>query len=172
MVEKMNYEDLLFLREYYDLRWGELLFSQGLQNLIKENIEAETPLPVELSYGGGMNIPEVHDEGFYERNGIVPINIYDKMFDLLREEQEAEFQLRRERIRNYIGQLGFGDQTSEIINGMNKTAQRVVIPVEDVHNSHPFVLRTVMQSNSDSLLDFGLRYVERWKDLYDKFCQP
>ena len=77
-------------------------------------------------------------------------------------ESHLEYAYRRELIRGKIIGLGLGPYISEITDGMNQTCGRVIPFDEDTLVGDVKNIQRLMRVASDSLLRFGLDYIDRW----------
>jgi len=144
---KMLSEELTTRREYYQRKYGELAVGKEM-------------LP---------HFQQVYD---FKALGWEPIDHYGRMVELLEEEIPRETQWRKEAVHQYIQDLGLGDHTDEIIDGMNKTAERVTIwkDSEALFSGNVLRARQVLLHDSDALINFALNYVDRWKMYNEIFC--
>ena len=97
--------------------------------------------------------------------GLEPIDHYEEMVKLLEEEIPRQFQWRKEAVRQYIKDAGLEKNTDKIIEGMNKTAQRVTMWQDTGASESGNVLRArqVLLHDSKALINFALDYVDRWQ---------
>ncbi|MBI5803738.1 hypothetical protein HY450_00675 [Candidatus Pacearchaeota archaeon] len=123
-------------------------------------------------YGDAM-VQELKQDGFFDRIKHLSIEPYDNhvddMCELLKKEFQDEFEFRRVAVRQYIGVQGLTQSQDEIIDGMNKTAERVTMR-DNSFEGHVLQHRAILQHDSSAMLRFALDYVDRWK-MYNELFQ-
>jgi len=163
--EKKNYimYGLDLLREDYQQEFGELAVGRKLMEYTLEAMESGNKR-IRIRNGSWVT-EEILDKDFFRRNGMVPVDHFEEMYNLLDKQLETEYQFRRQSVREYIKDLGLGPHTEEIIDGLNQTAERVTIWPDTIakESCNPLRCREVLQHDGRAVLQFALDYVDRWQ---------
>ena len=158
------------IRQIYHHKFGELaagkVMLKGLQEAMQSGNHA-----VNVRYSQYSAVQERLDRGLFDRLRWAPYDFDDKMMSLVVEQWHNEFQFRRSAVRRYIRFVGLEEYTDEIIGGMNRTSDRVVIwPDTSVLESENVLrLGRVLEHDSGALLDFALDYVDKWQTYHQLF---
>ena len=152
------------LREYYHRRFGELAVGKLMSQDFEEAMQIGGSF-VDIHYSLNGVFREEVDTNIFERLGWAPIDHNKKMFELLEEQGNAEYQLRSKEVRQYIKNVGLEGSVEEIIDGMNKTVKRVTMwpDTSAIESGNAFRCWQVLQCDNAAMLAFALDYVDRWK---------
>ena len=133
-------KDLDILRDIYQQKYGELAVGHQLLPFFQE----------------AYDFKMLHWK---------PVDHFGEMFKLLEEQTGREYQFRKEAVRQYIRDSGLEENTQDIIDGMNRTAQRVTIwpDTRAMESGNPLRCWQVLQSDGKAMLEFALNYVDRWQ---------
>ena len=161
MDKKLAFEELDRSRRYHDEKLFNLVIGKATLNIVKDKMKKGNEA-IQITYGPNSSITDRLDEEFFARHHIQLIDFNGEILKLIKKESEAEYQIRREAIRNYINQHGLKDYTKEIIDGLNKSAERVSL-LNHTQWGNEFGFREVLLYDSRAFLNFGFDYVDRWK---------
>lgn len=160
-------QELDSLRVSWDWRLVEILVGARLTEELEDRI-AEGGHYIRLINGAWVNLERL-DEGFLARHSLKLRDHAEEMVNHLEEQGEKEYAYRRDSIRRYIAGKGLRDFTDEIIEGLNRSAKRVVMGTDTraFDSGNFFRWRNVLLSDYREMLKVGLEYVDRWKKYHE-----
>ena len=161
------FPDLELLRRGYYLDIAELILGRaGLLYLEEKVREGGHRITI---VNGSWRSEESLDKATFARHAMTPMNHTREAWQRLEKQTEIEYGYRRRVIRQHISGMGLAEHTDEIIYGLNKSAERVIV-WPDTSARDLSEHEEVFFHDSDCMLEFGLDYVDRWKMYRDLFA--